>query len=73
VRSWLLATAHHRAVDALRERRRLATLDAVVEAATEAGPSSDVAGDALRALDNESLRETLALLPRDQREAIELA
>jgi RNA polymerase sigma-70 factor (ECF subfamily) len=76
--SWLLATTHHKAVDAVRReetvRRRRATLaeEAVsyTSAASDLPPVEDAAWAGLR---GERVRKALGLLPAPQREALVLA
>lgn len=75
VSSWLLTLVHHRSVDAVRRevtrRRRVA---APVEG-TEAGLPPDPGADhaALGAVEAGKVRDALAQLPDDQREALLLA
>lgn len=76
--SWLLATTHHKAVDAVRReetvRRRRATLaeEAVsyTSAASDLPPVEDAAWAGLR---GERVRKALGSLPPPQREALVLA
>ena len=76
--SWLLATTHHKAVDAVRReetvRRRRATLaeEAVTytSAASDLPPVEDAAWSGLR---GERVRKALGSLPEPQREALVLA
>jgi RNA polymerase sigma factor (sigma-70 family) len=76
--SWLLATAHHKAVDAVRReetvRRRRATLAdeaaAYTSAASDLPPVEDAAWSGLR---GERVRQALGALPEAQREALVLA
>lgn len=76
--SWLLATTHHKAVDAVRReetvRRRRATLAdeaaAYTSAASDLPPVEDAAWSGLR---GERVRQALGLLPEPQREALVLA
>ncbi len=73
-RNWLLALAHHRAIDLVRRdggrARRTSWLDDVP-------PPPDPRGDLWAAVDErllrEQLRRTLGLLPPVQRQAVELA
>lgn len=68
-RSWILSLAHHKSVDAVRRRRLRA-----VEPLSEALPSGqDVAAEATTALARGRVREALAALNPEQREAIALA
>lgn len=76
--SWLLATTHHKAVDAVRReesvRRRRATL--AEEAGTYASAPSDlppVDDAAWSGLRGERVRKALSALPEPQREALVLA
>ncbi len=69
VRSWILALAHHKSVDAVR-RRRLRT----GEPLTDVLPADhDVAEDAARSIEAARLRQALEQLSEAQREAITLA
>jgi RNA polymerase sigma factor (sigma-70 family) len=76
--SWLLATTHHKAVDAVRReetvRRRRATLaeEAVTytSATSDLPPVEDAAWSGLR---GERVRKALSSLPEPQREALVLA
>ena len=72
--SWLLGIARHRAIDATRSKRERARareqiLDENVPAGEEASLDSAIAQRLLRS----SIREALAALPLNQRQAIELA
>ncbi|MFL6130990.1 MAG: sigma-70 family RNA polymerase sigma factor [Mycobacteriales bacterium] len=76
--SWLLATTHHKAVDAVRReetlRRRRATLadDAITytSGGSDLPPVEDAAWSGLR---GERVRQALGSLPEPQREALVLA
>jgi RNA polymerase sigma factor (sigma-70 family) len=76
--SWLLATTHHKAVDAVRReetvRRRRATLaeeaGAYTSATSDLPPVEDAAWSGLR---GERVRKALSSLPEPQREALVLA
>jgi len=76
--SWLLATTHHKAVDAVRReetvRRRRATLAeeavAYTSAISDLPPVEDAAWSGLR---GERVRKALSSLPEPQREALVLA
>jgi RNA polymerase sigma factor (sigma-70 family) len=76
--SWLLATTHHKAVDAVRReetvrRRRVALAedaDLYTSAASELPPVEDAAWAGLR---GERVRQALGSLPQVQREALVLA
>jgi RNA polymerase sigma-70 factor, ECF subfamily len=72
---WVLSITRHRAIDRLRSRQRRARL---VEELLETGAADPATGaapdsDALAAEGAASVRSVLASLPKDQREAIELA
>ena len=69
VRSWLLALAHHKTVDAIR-RGRLRATEPLEE--TQAA-DLDVVEEALRRLEQGRVREALVRLPAEQRQAIVLA
>jgi RNA polymerase sigma-70 factor (ECF subfamily) len=76
--SWLLATTHHKAVDAVRReetvRRRRATLaeeaGTYTSARSDLPPVEDAAWSGLR---GERVRKALSALPEPQREALVLA
>ena len=76
--SWLLATTHHKAVDAVRReetvRRRRASLAeeaaSYTSAASDLPPVEDAAWSGLR---GERVRQALGALPEAQREALVLA
>ena len=72
---WALSIARHRAIDRLRSRQRRARLVEQVEAASAALPPSVSAPDAglVVSEDAVAVRSVLATLPKDQRQAIELA
>jgi len=68
-RSWILSLAHHKSVDAVRRLRLRAA-----EPLSETMPSEhDVAADAATGLARGRVREALAVLSAEQREAIALA
>ncbi|MBI2972757.1 MAG: sigma-70 family RNA polymerase sigma factor [Armatimonadetes bacterium] len=68
-RSWLLALAHHKAVDAVR-RGRMRAAEPLQETKTS---DLDVVDEALRRVEQGRVREALVRLPAEQREAIVLA
>jgi RNA polymerase sigma-70 factor (ECF subfamily) len=68
-RAWILSLAHHKSVDAVR-RRRLRTAEPLNETMTD---PTDVAGQALRAVESARVRDALSTLSEGQREAIALA
>ncbi|RYB94716.1 sigma-70 family RNA polymerase sigma factor [Nocardioides oleivorans] len=71
---WILAMAHHRAVDRVRSHTALQRRDATwhhdQDSATSLDSTADLAGAHLDAL---VVREAMALLPAPQRQALELA
>lgn len=68
-RSWVLALAHHKSVDAVRRRRLRAT-----EPLEETQASDlDVVDETLRRLEQGRVREALVRLPEEQRQAIVFA
>lgn len=68
-RSWVLALAHHKSVDAVRRRRLRAT-----EPLEETQASDlDVVDETLRRLEQGRVREALVRLPAEQRQAIVFA
>ncbi len=68
-RSWILALAHHKTVDAVR-RRRLRMTEPLEDQSNHA---PDVVEEAVRRLEQGRVREALLGLSTDQREAIVLA
>ncbi|MFV2063648.1 MAG: sigma-70 family RNA polymerase sigma factor [Chloroflexota bacterium] len=72
-RSWMLAIAHHRAVDAVRRRRPVASLDTAASSLPLALIVPDIWTEVRQRLDAAEVREALGRIPQVQREAIELA
>lgn len=72
-RSWMLAIAHHRAIDAVRKRRPTAELQPDEGALPPALVVPDIWGEVRQRLDADSVRTALDRLAPLQREAIELA
>ena len=68
-RSWLLAQAHHKTVDALRRARLRATDPLPAQVAA----GSEIEAEALRGVETGLVRDALGGLPAEQREAIILA
>lgn len=72
VRTWLLTIVHNRSIDRIRAARsRAATVE--LEVADYAGIASDPWDEVTDRLDGAQVREAVAELPPDQRNAIELA
>jgi RNA polymerase sigma-70 factor (ECF subfamily) len=74
VRSWLLGTVHHRAVDAVRReqaQRRRAEQAASVAAGLEEDPIDDVVAAIDLPRDRRLVRRALSELPAEQRDVIE--
>jgi RNA polymerase sigma-70 factor (ECF subfamily) len=72
VRTWMIAIAHHRAIDIVRRRRAISPLpefDEVHEALT----APDVWPEVARAADAAEVRRAMSTLPEAQRKSIELA
>jgi RNA polymerase sigma-70 factor (ECF subfamily) len=72
-RSWILAIAHHRAVDAVRRRRPTSALAGDEDLLPPALVRPDLWGEVRQRLDADVVREALSRLAPLQREAIELA
>jgi RNA polymerase sigma-70 factor (ECF subfamily) len=73
-RSWMLAIAHHRAIDAVRRRRQLGALpDPNAAAAPAALIRPDVWTEVVARLDAATVRRALDRLSAVQREVLELA
>ena len=71
VRTWMFGIAHHKAIDALRRRRRTTVpLDDLVAFASDAEGPEDAA---LRAVDRVRLEAALAALSPEHRAVLELA
>src|SRR5688572_3595584 len=68
-RTWVLSLAHHKSVDAVR-RLRLRTAEPLTESMTV---DLDVAGQAVRSIEGERVRQALTALSQPQRETIALA
>jgi len=72
VRTWMIAIAHHRAIDIVRRRRATSPLpefDEIHEALT----APDVWPQVARAADAAEVRRAISTLPEAQRRSIELA
>jgi RNA polymerase sigma-70 factor (ECF subfamily) len=72
-RAWILAIAHHRAVDAVRRRRTTSALAGDEGPLPPALVRPDLWGEVRQRLDADVVREALGRLAPLQREAIELA
>jgi len=72
VRTWVLSITHHRAIDIVRRRRPTSDLPNT-DTLDTALVAPDVWGEVARALDRDTVRGVIGLLPTAQREAIELA
>jgi RNA polymerase sigma-70 factor (ECF subfamily) len=68
-RSWILAQAHHKTVDAVRRMRLRATDPLPAMAVADV----DLDAEALRGVENVKVRQALASISKEQREAIVLA
>ena len=73
LKSFVLTLVHHKAIDVLRTRNGLASRQIAIDPAElqKAGP--DFTDRVAAALDGEKVREALAVLPEDQREAVNMA
>lgn len=72
-RAWMMAIAHHRAVDAVRRRRPTRELDPDAGSLPPALVAPDIWGEVRQRLDATTVRAALDRLAPLQREAIELA
>lgn len=73
-RTWLLSIVHHRAIDRVRGAAgRARSEELEIEAAADTSDSADVWRAAWAGLEREEIAAALDQLPREQREAIELA
>ena len=74
LRSWLMITVRNRSIDYLRGRAAHERDERELLPAVEsAGPSSDVWREVSQSLERSAVREALASLPSEQRQAVELA
>ncbi len=72
LRAWLLTVVHNRAID-LRRRRAGYRWEVMGDEAIERIAGPDLWSDVVNGLDRDQIRAALAILPTDQRNAIELA
>lgn len=72
-RTWLLSVARHKAIDALRQRRRQQPLGLVTELSETLTPAEDIWQGVDIALQREALERNLAQIPVEQRQVIEMA
>jgi RNA polymerase sigma-70 factor (ECF subfamily) len=74
VRSWILASVHHRAIDAFRREASRQSQDVRDDTAAERVPAQELTdAEALRNDEARHVRAALQELPADQRQVIELA
>jgi RNA polymerase sigma-70 factor (ECF subfamily) len=73
VRTWLLASVHHRAIDRLRGTAGRARCDVPLDATPPAAAGDDPWREVEATLQREAIRRGLAGLPGEQRRALELA
>ncbi len=73
VRTWLLASVHHRAIDRLRGTAGRARRDTALEEVDRVAALDDPWRDVELTLQRDVLRKGLATLPEEQRRTIELA
>lgn len=72
-RTWLLAVVHHSAVDLCRRRRGKIPTELPLEWEELVVDPNDLWSEVSNNLDREELTDCLAKIPKEQREAIELA
>ena len=72
-RGWLLTVVRNRAIDALRARESRPKVGATLEDVVVAGDEPDPADAALQRVEAAAIRTAIAMLPREQRETVELA
>ena len=72
-RTWIMAVVHHRSIDIGRKRRGITPRELPLELERLPEDPNDIWSDVSNTLDGELLRRCLKKIPKDQREAIELA
>jgi RNA polymerase sigma-70 factor (ECF subfamily) len=72
-RTWIMAVVHHRAIDVGRKRRGIVPRELPLELERLPEALSDTWLEVSNTLDGELLRRCLAMIPKEQRETIELA
>ncbi len=72
-RTWIMAVVHHRSIDIGRKRRGIVPRELPLELERLPEDPSDTWSEVSNTLDLETLRSCLDRIPRDQREAIEMA
>lgn len=73
VRSWLMTIVHHCAIDLHRKRAGGPNVVAGLDEIPEQTPAPDTWAEVSRRLDQQRVRAAVAILPQEQRRAIELA
>ena len=72
-RTWIMAVVHHRTIDVGRKRRGIAPRELPLELERLPEDLADTWQEVSNTLDGELLRRCLSMIPKEQREAIELA
>ncbi|MDE0823317.1 MAG: sigma-70 family RNA polymerase sigma factor [Dehalococcoidia bacterium] len=72
-RTWIMAVVHHRSIDIGRKRRGITPRELPLELERMPEAPNDTWAEFVNTLDGDSIRECLDQVPKEQREAIQLA
>jgi RNA polymerase sigma-70 factor (ECF subfamily) len=72
-RTWIMAVVHHRSIDIGRKRRGITPRELPLELERMTEAPNDTWAEFVNTLDGDSIRECLDQIPKEQREAIQLA
>jgi RNA polymerase sigma-70 factor (ECF subfamily) len=72
-RTWIMAVVHHRSIDIGRKRRGITPRELPLELERMPEAPNDTWAEFVNTLDGDSIRECLDQIPKEQREAIQLA